>query len=517
MPKKPTEVPLETRLKQARRRYGPLPKGDGEYVCYWIEANLVHGEGDWYGQPIRLQPEQIHFICKCYERTKDGRRKFRRVLRGKPKGYAKTELAAMIACVELGGDLVVGTPSIPVAAASYDQADLVFGAAKIMLGEGPISHLFEIYETEILRADGPGRMFRVAAVAGTNDGLKPTFFVCDEVHEWLGNKERVHLVISNGLAKRRDSWELNISTAGSDPGIETGEPETLLGKLYTYGKKVQSGEIKDPSFLFDWTEAEGEFDLSTRQGWKAAVKSCDPPSFVDIESVVTRCMEIPEFEGRRYYLNNWTHADESWLPVGAWDRLEVPEFKFNSEAPLYVGVDAATKHDSTAIVTAQWSGDKLRTRARIWERPIGLDGKPKEGWKLPITEVENELRRLHKDFNVSAVAYDPALFERSAQQLETERLPMVEIPQSDSRMVPACQAVYELVLQERLEHEKDPVFTRHVASAAAVEARNGGWRLKKIKAKAKMDAAIALCLAVDQAVHADTRGSIYEERGLVSL
>ena len=53
-----------------------------------------------------------------------------------------------------------------------------------------------------------GRMYRVAAIAGTNDGGLPTFFVADELHEWVGRKERVHVVIANGLAKRKDAWSL---------------------------------------------------------------------------------------------------------------------------------------------------------------------------------------------------------------------------------------------------------------------------------------------------------------------
>jgi hypothetical protein len=44
------------------------------------------------------------------------------------------------------------------------------------------------------------------------------------VHEWTGNKERVHLVLSNGRAKRADSWELNISTAGASV-------RSLLGRM----------------------------------------------------------------------------------------------------------------------------------------------------------------------------------------------------------------------------------------------------------------------------------------------
>jgi phage terminase large subunit-like protein len=101
----------------------------------------------------------------------------------------------------------------------------VLATAKAAITEGPLASFFEVYDTEILRRDGPGRMYRVTAAQDTNDGQRPTFLVADEVHEWVGNKERVHLILSNGLAKRRGSWALSISTAGSDM-------TSLLGRVY---------------------------------------------------------------------------------------------------------------------------------------------------------------------------------------------------------------------------------------------------------------------------------------------
>lgn len=474
----------------------------------FIQTHCVLGEGDYFGQPFKLRQWQKAFIYRLYELDEDGHRRYRRALLGLPKGNGKTPLAAAIALYELCGGRT--SPVIPVGAASFEQADLVFGDMKTMCRESPtLSHVTEVFDTEILLREMPGRAYRVAAAAGTNDGQRPTCFISDELHEWTGNKERVHLVLANGTAKRSDSLQLNITTAGYDK-------DTLLGRLYDYGKQVQNGEIDDPGFLFEWWEAPESLDISTEEGRKKAVKASNPAvgDFVSEEPILSRYHEIPEFEWRRYHLNQWTESNESWLPAGSWQSLE-SKFELVPDIPTFAGVDASTKHDSTAIVLTQWHEDKLRVKARIWERPLGQDGRPQE-WKLPIAEVENYLRQKHKDLNLQGVAYDPALFERSAQQLETEGLPMIEFPQSDSRVVPACQATYELVLQERLTHDGDQVLARHIASAAAVEARNGGWRLKKSKSKAKMDGAIALVLAVDLAVH-DEGGSVYEDRGMVTV
>ena len=75
----------------------------GPAVVGWIEQNLVHGPGDVQGQPVELDDEQTKFIFKAYAIDDHGRRVVRRACYSRPKGRAKTELAAMIACAEAIG------------------------------------------------------------------------------------------------------------------------------------------------------------------------------------------------------------------------------------------------------------------------------------------------------------------------------------------------------------------------------------------------------------------------------
>lgn len=512
---------------------------------------LVHGPGDIVGQSYRLTPANRRFIWECYELNPDGSRIVDRAIKGEPKGKAKTELVAAIAVAELAGPVRFDgwdekgnpkareqiSPDIPIAASSFDQADELFTCAQTMVDEGPLEAFLSTFDTEILFKDGrPGKLYRVAAAAGTNDGKKPTFVGFDELHEFLGNKARVHTVLSNGVAKRKDAWECIITTAGYDPGVEMGEPETLLGKLYLHGKKVMSGEIQDPGLLFRWLEVQGEIDLNDHAAVEAALLQVYPDGerFQPLANLKAKVQELVSLgkghEARRYWFNQWTALEDLWLPEGEWAKSNVGVFEFDPDLPVFVGVDSASKHDSHANLYAQWVGTRtveaeegpidkpvLRVKANIWERPKDDKGRPIEGWKLPIAEVENDLRDAHKNYTLDSVNYDPALFERSAQQLELESLPMVEVPQSNARMVPATQATYELIVQDRLEHDGNPVLARHIASAVAVEVPNGGYRLKKAKSKAKMDAAIALVMAVDAAVRDEGQGiSVYEERGLVT-
>jgi hypothetical protein len=112
----------------------------GERAVRFIRRHCVHGEGDWYGQPVNLSDFQAGLIRTFY----DGG--YRRAYWGLPRGSGKTELVAALAMYELLGG-VHQSPSVAVAAASWEQADLVFGVMKVM-GQG------------ILDARAPGRGLR---------------------------------------------------------------------------------------------------------------------------------------------------------------------------------------------------------------------------------------------------------------------------------------------------------------------------------------------------------------------
>lgn len=143
-----------------------------------------------------------------------------------------------------------------------------------------------------------------------------------------------------------------------------------------------------------------------------------------------------------------------------------------------------------------------------------MNGSPVQDWVLPLAEVEQHLRDLDRDFDFH-FGIDPRFLERTRQVLEADGLSVEEVPQSDSRMVPASQSLYELVVQGNVEHEGDAAFTRHIESAVAREAFSGGWRLSKGRSRKKMDAAVAAAMAAHIAVQERGRAPAAEPRILV--
>jgi phage terminase large subunit-like protein len=476
-----TAKPLSAPRSLGWPTHGPL-------VCRWIQKHCVYGEGDYFGQPVRLLRFQKQFIYWLYEYDPaTGERRFREAMLEVPKGNGKTPLSAWVMLFELLGPPLFGpkgSPVIPVAAASFEQADLLFSDMRHCCNESPtLRHHVDAFDTEIVVKNGPGRTYRVAAAAGTNDGPRPSGFAADEIHEWVGNKERVHLVIAGGLAKRANSLVLNTTTPGSDL-------ESMAGRKHLYGYRVNAGDVADDRFLFvHYGVVDGAYDLTDEEQLLAAVLAANPAAgaFLRTDDVVARYHQIPEFEFRRYNLGQWTRADESWLPPGTWEAC-AGAVELDSERPAHVAVDMAYKHDSVAVVIAQAGEDgKVAVSAKVWT--------PERGSTIDTAAVEAHLRRLHRTLNLETVAYDPAYFQRSAEVLLDEGLPMAEFPQGAGHMVPACQDTYRAISEGVLVHPDDPVLTDHVLAAATRET-DRGWRLSKGKSKRHIDACIAMVMAV---------------------
>jgi phage terminase large subunit-like protein len=68
-------------------------------------------------------------------------------------------------------------------------------------------------------------------------------------------------------------------------------------------------------------------------------------------------------------------------------------------------------------------------------------------------------------------------------------------------MVPASQALFDAVTENRLVHPDDPQLNAHVAAAVAKQVRRG-WRLDKAERAENIDGVVALAMAVDRATFA---------------
>ncbi|MDO2354666.1 terminase TerL endonuclease subunit [Mycobacterium avium] len=463
---------------------------DGPKVARWIERNCVYTSGPKFGQPVKLEVFQRIFLIWLFEKRPDGRYRYRRALLECPKGQGKTPLASWIGAYQLANQYAA---VIPVAAASLEQAELLFGDMRQCVSESKtLSRVMMPFEHEIQVKDGPGRAYKVAAVAGTNDGQRPSTLLGDEIHEWVGSRERVHLVLANGCSKRQDSLIVNTTTPGFDPN-------TLAGRMHDYGLRVNSGEIDDPEFLFVWWGCPADrYDLTDEEQRQQAIRDASPAAdlFADVRDISNRYHQIPENEWLRYYLACWVSGVQAWLPLGAWDGCKDTTQDIPDGADVCLGFDGSFNNDATALVVAACGETPHLDVVELWEKPptAGPD------WKVPIADVEETIRQACRRWQVREIVCDPARWARSYQILEDEGLPIVAFPQNAGHMIPATQRMYEAVVNRMITHSGDARLARHIGNAMAkTDAR--GTRICKASPNSplKVDLAVAAVMALDRA------------------
>jgi phage terminase large subunit-like protein len=480
----------------------------GPQVAAWIETFCVHGPGDILGRPITLTDDEKRLLAWAYEIDQAGNRLVRRSLVGMSKGSRKTELAAWIALAEMAAPVrfagrddagrPVGRrqhdPFVVVAASTYEQADLLFGAARSIVTEGPLKDFFEAFDRELLLKGEPGRLVRVPAVAGANDGLRPTFVAFDETHEWTGARQRVALVLENGLSKRADSWSLSITTAGN-PRVES-----VALQQYEYAKKVEAAEIVDPAFLFMWREPTVNVDnLSDATVRGEALRHANPEPWKRLDDLERRFHEIPLHEWCRYHLNMWVEPDEErWLPPGVWDSLRAKAKTVEPGTEIVLGFDGSYSGDSTALVAATVEEHPHLFVLGLWEHPGGS-----ARWEVPIDEVDAAVHQAFRTFKVKEMSADPPYWAQQLQgwaQAFGEEYVLAFNTGVRKRMAAACSSFYQAATTDGLTHDDHPGLARHVSNSTLRETAQGAFIVKEEKSSPKkIDAAIAAVIAWNRA------------------
>ena len=452
-------------------------RSSGQEVIDFAETFLHVSKGVRAGERLRLTNWQKDLLGSLYERRDDGLLRYRRSIVGLGRKNGKSLVGSV--CALYG--LIEGEPGAEVYSAAGDrmQARIVFNEAKWQISQSPaLSGICKVYR-DVVEVPSTGAIYRVlSADAKLQQGLNASTVIFDEVHVQPNEDLWNALTLSSGA--RKDPHIVGITTAGFDP-------DTLCGRLYNYGKRVIAGDQVDERFGFFWWEAPEGCAVSDREGWAAANPNL-AEGLLDMEDMEVSMNQTAEVAFRRYRLNQFVRTDgESWLPTGAWELCR-SDMELKPDLPTFVGVDMALKHDSIAVVIAQPQDGRVVVRAKIWHPDANA---------MDVSAVEQHIRDINREFNVVENAYDPAFFQRSAEVLSENHV-MVEFPQSAARMIPACGNLYELIVNQVIAHDGDPMFADQVLSAAQ-RSTESGWRLSKGKSKRKIDAAIALAIASDRA------------------
>lgn len=393
-----------------------------------------------------------------------------------PRGNAKTTIASKIALHHL---LTAPGAAVTIGAASRDQARIAFERMRGFAQHPALDGLLVIRHLELRHEDEHGhlRLLRVVPSDGPRvHGLSSTLYLGDEVWAWPLDGELLTAMVT-GLVKRPDSKLLMISTAAAQLDSPLGR---LRARALAQPTAMRKGAVVEATGDLHWLEWSLPEDADLDD--LAAVKRANPAPWIKVADLKRQRAAVPDLAWQQFHCCRWGLSEGSWLPAGAWQAC-VGEPRFEPGEPIWVGVDVGGDRSASAVV---WVNADLHVGAAIYHGDAG------------VLECVAQVRDLARQYSLREVAYDPWRFGQAAQELERERVPVIEYPQTDVRMVPASLRLHAAIVEGRLTLPADADLASHAAHAVARHSRRG-WRLDKAARSDNIDGMIALCMALERA------------------
>jgi phage terminase large subunit-like protein len=534
--KKKAKLPGPVKIPVKRERW--MSDGDFEYlrVKYFYETYLKHPDG----KPFILADWEEEIISSLMGTLNDdGKRRYRKAYVSLPRKNGKSSLMAGLLLYFLA---VVSEKhrfmQIYSAAGSSEQAGVVFRSASEMVKQNPqLEKIIRVIEftkrMRNLRTDAT--YFVLSRESGTAHGINASMCVFDETF----NQKDSFLwdAIERSMGTQPEPLLVSISTSGTNR-------ESLCRRLYDYGKKVNSGEVTDPSFYCRIYEANDSDDWEDEEVWlkaNPAIKS----GFRFIEemrSSFNRAKEIPSEENqfRNQYLNMWTQAEVRWVASAVWEACGAPFSIAELEGrECYCGLDLGASRDITASILLfppVNDDDIWRLLCFFWipadniEERGRKDGAPYSAWVkagfimttpgniVDYAGIRSTLNEFAGKFKILGVAIDPWNSAQIAPALVEDGFEVTDIRQGYQSLSAPMKEFERLLLSKKISHNGNPVLRWMAESTVVVTDPAGNIKPDKSQRNRRIDGIVAAIVAISLSMKAPKQGkSVYEGRGVQFL
>lgn len=428
------------------------------------------------GEPFDLLPAEVAFFDHAWRTDSDGRLLFPEQLYACPKKSGKTLFGALhmlVTTLIFGGQFA---EAYAVANDFEQAASRVFQAARRIVECSPLLRNEARVLSDRIEFTNGAVIQAIASDYASASGANPNISVFDEL--WGYRSERSHRLFDEMIPPptRKIACRLTVTYAGFE-----GE-SLLLEELYKRG-------LAQPSIGTDLYAGDGLLCF-----WSHSVIA--PWQTDQWLAQMRRQLRPNQF--LRMIENRFVSNETSFVEMAEWDRCVDPEaapIMENKALPVWIAVDASTKHDASVVLACAYDHDERKARLinhRIFQ--------PSPDAPL---NFENTLEATIKEFcgryQVQAVLYDPWQMAAVAQRLRVWGAPMVEAPQTVPYLSEIGSNLYALIRSNTLITYPDADLRLAISRAVSKETERGVI-ISKAKASHKIDLVVALAMAAKAVV-----------------
>lgn len=515
----------------------------GYDIADWMSENLAAPDGDEYS-PFEVTREQLEFLVRLYELDpQTGARVKHRAVLQRPRGWGKSPFLAAIACAEALAPVLfegwdaqgqpVGrewatqmTPLVLVTAVTEEQTANTWSPLLEMLRNGPAVDNYRIDPMDTFVALERGRIESRTSSARSAKGARAVAAIMDQTEEWVAGNGGVRFA----QVLRNNATKIGGVTLESPNAFTPGE-NSVAEQSATFWDQIRSGEFEklteSRSLLYSHREAPADTDPSDYESLVAGLRvaygdssdhpdGCvlhDPPCLPGWAPIARIASDFYDTSNdpqvmRSDFLNQITHASDSWLSQPELRAVERSEVVVGRNEPVVLGFDGSrgrskSKPDATALVGCRVSDGHLFNLG-VWEPP---DGPDEAAWVLPELEVEAAVRDAFQKFTVVGFYADPAMWEGRVAAWGATHLRVLKVKASQdnpvafntramSKVVQGFDALHSAILNGEASYDGSRALTRHFLNARRQKVRSGiVLRKPNNDYLAKIDAAYAAMLA----------------------
>jgi len=503
----------------------------GYIALDWMYSYLATPDRQDY-EPFQPTMEQAQFILNFYAiNPATGRRRYRRAVISRPKGWGKSPMLSAIACCEALAPVVpdgwdahgrpvgkpwaeVRTPLVQVLAVAEEQTRNAWEPLLEMLRDGPACDEYAGLEPmeSFVALPYKGRIECFTSAATSREGQRPVFSLLDQTESW--NK-------TNGGIKLAATVRRNLGKTGGSsieaPNAFVPGEESVAEASAAYYANLIEGRARDNGLLYDHREWPPETNMLDRDSLMDGLSYAYGESaeinggWVDLERLVAEIWD-PDTDpqsARQYYGNQITHATDSWISQPEWAATADPLKVVADGEAIALGFDGSrhrtdTVTDASALVGVRLS-DGHMFPIGVWEQPDNV-----REWWAPTLEIDYAVREAFSRYNVLAFYADPAADWRSfVAGWEADFGPKLAVKstrdhpiewwmggQNLTKTVRATDQLHSAIVHAELSHDGSSILTRHMLNARRRATRVGVQIAKDFPdSPRKIDAAVAGILA----------------------